>query len=175
MFKEKVNKRTQNKPRMGGHVFRRIKFSSSNLKEVHPRNIHTKLYWNPLSHFGEEDFLKFYYNICHTVKISPAHSCHVFYWIKISSRNPKEVHPRSIHDKLYWNPLSHFTGEDFFKFTICQIVETSPPRAAMFLVGSKFLQGISNRSTQGTLMPNYNEIHRVILKKQIFKVLLYVI
>ena len=102
-------------PAHGGHVFCRIKISSRNLKEVHPRNIHTNLQWNPLSHYGEEDFLSF--TICYIVKISPTHGGHVFCRIKFFSRNLQEVHPRNIHTKLQWNPLSHFGEEDFLSFS----------------------------------------------------------
>jgi hypothetical protein len=112
-------------PAHGGHFFCRIKISSRNLKEVHPRNIHTKLQCNPLSHYGEEDFLSF--TISYIVKISPTHGGHVFCRIKFFSRNLKEVHPRNIHTKLQFYPESHYCEEEFLKFfTICYILKISP-------------------------------------------------
>ena len=65
--------------------------------------------------FYRRRFFKF--TICCIVKTSPAHGGHVFCRIKISSRNLEEVHPRNIHAKLYWNPLSHFGEEDFLSFS----------------------------------------------------------
>ena len=62
-------------PAHGGHVFCWIKISKRNLKEVHPRNIPTKLQWNPSSHYGEEEFLKFHYMLYCENKPRPRRPC----------------------------------------------------------------------------------------------------
>ena len=62
-------------PTHGGHVFCRINFFSRSLQEGNPRNNHTKLQWNPLSHYGEEDFLKLHYMSYSENKPRPRRPC----------------------------------------------------------------------------------------------------
>ena len=161
-------------PAHGGHVFCRIKISSRNLKEVHPRNIHTKLQWNPLSHYGEEDFLSF--TICYIVKISPTHGGHVFCRINFFSRNLQEGNPRNNHTKLQWNPLSHYGEEDFLKFHYMSYSENKPrPRRPCFLSD----QNLFKESERG---PPKEHSYQIIMKsieplwrRRFFKVSLYAI
>ena len=121
-------------PAHGGHVFCRIKISSRNLKEVHPRNIHTKLQCNPLSHYGEEEFLKFHYMLYSENKPRPRRPCFLSNqnFFKESERGLPKEHSYQIIMKSI-QPLWRRRFFKFFSFVAM---------ATRVLHGTKFFEGI---------------------------------
>ena len=129
-------------PAHGGHAFCWTKISSRNMKEVNPMNIHVKLQWNPMSGFGEEEFLNLHYMLYCENKPRPWRPF-FFCPIKISSRNLEELHTRNINAKLQWNPISSF-GEDFFLiYTMCYIVKLSPAHGGHVFCRIKISSGFN--------------------------------
>ena len=102
---------SENKPRPQRPCFLSDQNFFKESKKDPPKEHSCQIIMKSIEPFYSRRFFKF--TICHIVKTSPAHGGHVFCRIKISSRNLEEVHPRNIHAKLYWNPLSHFGEEDF--------------------------------------------------------------
>jgi hypothetical protein len=121
-------------PAHGGHVFCQIKISLRNLKEVHPRNIHTKLQRNPLRHYGEEDFLKFHYMSHSENKPRPRQPCFLSdqNFFKESKRGPPKEHSYQITMKS----IEPFWRRRFFKFFLLVAMATR------VLHGTDFFEGI---------------------------------
>jgi len=102
---------SENKPRIWRPCFLFDENFFKISKRGPPKELSCQIIMKSIKPFWRRWFLKFQYMLYSENKPRPRRPC--FCQIKISSRNLKEVHPRNIHAKLYWNPFSHFGGDDF--------------------------------------------------------------